>query len=331
MTDLTTNTRDTLLDLYHAASGKIGVYLEAAVHHLTLSALSRRKYINVRLETDNGKRTRHAALTRNGALLVKELIPNIAAGISSNTGKQRFKPMDTRKRQPVTVHFDTANAAHVATLERIGQLKKERSFMPDLIRLLDMDKQLQAGDMFLLAVQYPAIVEQIRHEAVTDMVADATALQAQNKALIQMIGNLEAQVSRLESELDKRQVAPHVDFQQMLSAIAAINGKLDTMGQPATVDNKPIGLKALTPVAAGNGQPKQLAVPQFAAAPIEDDDEDMQDLLEIKHDSTAAERATKNFLSSIMGLMDDTNKPPRDNSKLPPRQRARLERDKQND
>lgn len=128
------------------------------------------------------------------------------------------------------------------------------------------------------------------------------------KALEAERRNLEQERQRIENERTEHQTS----IQKQLARMEAL-----LLSQGYQPIERPIAAANHHPNAVNqsenrSGGPKQLTVPQFTAPPSVDDD-DEEDLLEVKKDASAAMRTTQNFLRSIMGLTDETKQPPKTN------------------
>jgi hypothetical protein len=232
-----------------------------------------------------------------------------SANGSKPTKKRNPNTQDGRARRMVRFHLDISRDDDYELQKQIVQWKEGSLFLPMIRKAFWLLMSLMAGSIELLAEYFPGIIEAIRIDAIADM-------EARNLALQSIIDQQEGHIAELERQLSTRQTA-----QPELSPLQAQLNRVEAL---LMAQGKQVHQDTMKPVAGG---PKPLvgASKPLPGPVVDDDDESDEVLLVVTKDLTAAARTTQNFLKSILSLTDETNKPPLDTSKLPPRQRARLE------
>jgi hypothetical protein len=256
---------------------------------------------------------------------------------SKPTKKRNPHTQDGRARRMVKFHLDISRDDDYELQKQIVQWKQGSQFLPMIRKAFWLLISLMTGSIELLAEYFPGIIEAIRIDAIADM-------EARNLALQSIIDQQEGHIAELERQLSTRQTA-QPELSPLQAQLNRVEALLLAQGKPVIQDapntremvhneGKPVGLKALQPVAAaGSGQPgpKQLAgASKPLPGPVIDDESD-EDLLIITKDLQAGKRATENFLRSLMDLTEETkeDKPKPDNKAYSGRQRARMNADKQ--
>jgi hypothetical protein len=282
---LTTPMANCLCDLYSTSGGRVGIAYPIKAHWRVIEALYHRGFIMRDAQIEDGKVIRYIALTPSGATYSCEHLE----AVINDTGIKHSRP---RKCVALFFEYDKIKyPSHVKAFERVGELKAAGDFRPTMIELINMDKELEKGQIGTLMDLYPEAIQSVR-----DMVR------------LELESELKAQNNHVLNEMIR---------QTMQDVIQNAHIPAHT---PVSSDLQPVG---------GGTQdkaPNQLAVPQFAAPKFDDDSDD--DLgLEIKKDESAAARTTANFLKSILSLTEEQPDKKTDYSKLSPRIRARMEKD----
>jgi hypothetical protein len=221
---------------------------------------------------------------------------------------------DGRAKRLVKFHLDISRDDDFELMGYLKTWKGKRQLLPTIRQAVWLMISLMSGSLELLMQMFPDAIKAIRSD-----------LQTENAALRALVETQENEIAMLQKELSKRQsTQPELTpIQAQLERIEKLmlqQGKLivqdaPNQREPETVhnDSRSTGLKTLQPIAVGSSAgPKQLNVPKFTAPPSEDEDD--EDLLEVKKDETAAMRTTQNFLKSIMGLVDENKQPPKTNT-----------------
>jgi hypothetical protein len=197
-----------------------------------------------------------------------------------------------RNRVWVRAQFDLTDEDYETAFNIAGELIEANEFAPTLRDCLNIHDKAKDGDYSLFYQFYgiPAVKETASLESMAQSLQDMRG----------MIADLMDENRKLREQLQNT---------------------------PQSTD-KPVS-KGLQPV-SGSTQgkvPNQLVVPQFEVPKYEDDEDDTEDLLVVKKDLDAGKRATQNFLSSLMSLTDENNKPPVNPKAFSGRQRRGMERD----
>jgi len=151
----------TLNDLYEIAEKQADVFFPAAdVHHSTLTALENRGLVVIKKRTADGRTIRHVALTTVGIeLLIK--------GVGINAKHLDEEPK--RQRFTVGVQLDMEKADHRFAMGQVDRLKSERRFTPTFIQLLQLNEELERGDVNQFKSAYPDAYEALRKEFESQM------------------------------------------------------------------------------------------------------------------------------------------------------------------
>lgn len=234
---------------------------------------------------------------------------------------------DIRNRIQFRFWLDAFKKDELQLIKDLHHFKSQRKFARLIRDALRLFFSLLLGDVSVLNELFPGILATLEQNVRFELEADNIRLKAKYEGLLHTLQQQETEIDELQRQLSTRQTSTPVDIQARLDSIEKL---LQSQGKTVNQDTmKPVGLKALQPVAVGNAPgPKLLNVPQFAPPPVDDDD-DNENLLEVRRDESAAARTTANFLKSVLALTEEQPDKPRDLSKLSPRQRAQLERDNQ--
>lgn len=258
MKSLSAQANEILLSLFRASKGEIGHFV-AIEESAFIEELLHHKLLRLEIEElENGERW-YAALSKAGRELAAEIQKEAIVQV-----KFTFDTSD-----PLQAHLvrQLANLANGQTEALLGDL-------------FALHEALERGEIDALINAYPemqsTIQKMIRASVDSQMMA-----QEQHR-----INHLLGEISELKAMLTKQ-----ADYQQNVPKSAPI---VEDDDEPIPAP-KPVTLRPVLPHTP-QGQPKQLAVPQFA---LPQDDEESEDLFVVKKDEEAGKRASENFIQSL--------------------------------
>jgi hypothetical protein len=265
----------TLADLWHATGGSPTQFVKVEnLHHSICRGLHDRNLCTLEEKTENGRMVRYLAFTPAGKNFC------ILQGINE------IKPVDLslmprgdgRERISISIQLTLGRAEHLETLARVRRLKKQTKFLPIFVQLM------QLWDTFGTA----GIEQLLNGHAAT------AALNAERQALEKEKAN----ISELRKALDDRQKELDKQWDELESERAHDEAILDMRDKLIHLEGLlKNGAVAQTVAAAG---PRQMNVGNVPG-PKHDDDDD-ENLLEVKKDEGAGLRTAQNFINSMMAL-----------------------------
>jgi hypothetical protein len=263
----TENMKAALLDLLHVVNtydeGQAGLFHDVrGVHHATLKAMAKKTYgCLIILEASNSPTgiVWAVAITRYGLKIAKQL-SKTKSGINATANKS------TRNRITINWQVDMTKADGRQVYEDAKAMKrdKKQSFTRTMNQLIQLHKELKAGQVGLLQTLYP--------EAYSTML-----LIAQNEIEMERedrLGELIGEWKRLM--LSQGANLPHSSFRDRDNSRddetnALLTVKKDEGAGLRSSQNFINSLMALNPIPTANGNPRQLNVPQFAVPDYEDE------------------------------------------------------------
>ena len=258
---LTTPMANCLCDLYSASGGRVGIAYPIKAHWRVIEALYQRGFIMRDAQIENGKVIRYIALTPFGADYSCEHLETVI-------NDEGIK--DSRPRKCVALFFEYDKKkypSHVKAFERVGELKAAGDFRPTMIELINMDKELEKGQIGTLMDLYPEAIQSVRDMVRLEIESE---LKAQNNHVLNSMIR-----QTMEDVIQNTRIPANTGHSSVL--------------QPATVSTQgAIGLKGL------QGQHKQFAVTVV-------DDEDDVPTLEITKAKPTGD-ANARFVQTLIGL-----------------------------
>jgi|GEM_PF-5850221 len=264
MPSLTATQENLLLDLYKATDGRAGMYRPAGVDDLpVLEALLHRGLVKLEVEDIDGVDHWYAALSGEGITIAREILS---------------RP----KLLGVQIEFDLNNNDQAALVEQLADLDK-MDVADVLAGLFGLHQSLKRGEIDALLTVYPDAVRTIRRMVQAGVEAELMTHEQQRiDQLLNEVGSLKAMLANQNGK----------------SAEPITISADDDDSEPMPVF-KPVALKPVLP-GKPDGQPKQLAVPQFDIP--SDNDDDSEALFVVKKDEDAGRRASQNFIDSLKKL-----------------------------
>jgi hypothetical protein len=256
---LTTPMANCLCDLYSTSGGRVGIAYPIKAHWRVIEALYHRGFIMRDAQIEDGKVIRYIALTPSGATYSCEHLE----AVINDTGIKHSRP---RKCVALFFEYDKIKyPSHVKAFERVGELKAAGDFRPTMIELINMDKELEKGQIGTLMDLYPEAIQSVR-----DMVR------------LELESELKAQNNHVLNEMI-RQTMQDVIQNAHIPANTPVSSDL----QPVSGATVATGLRALQ-------------VPQFEVPQYDDSDDDLG--LDIKAVEGQGLIVAQNFLRSIGAL-----------------------------
>ena len=259
MKSLSNQANEILLSLFRASKGEAGHFV-AIDESAFIEELLHHKLLKLEIEEiENGEKW-YAALSKAGRELAEEL---------------HHKQFTIRAE----LSFDTSDPHQARLVQQLAGLANGQTgaLLGDLFAL---HEALERGDIDALMNAYPearaTLQMMIRASVDSQMMA-----QEQHR-----INHLLGEISELKAMLTKQ-----ADYQQNPPKAAPI---VEDDDEPIPAP-KPVTLRPVLPHTP-QGQPKHLAVPQFA---LPQDDEESEDLFVVKKDEEAGQRASENFIQSL--------------------------------
>lgn len=256
--ELTSSMVTCLCDLYSESGGRIGIAYPIKAHWNTIEALFNRGLIMRDAQIENGKVIRYIALTPTGAHYSCEHLETVINDKGINTD---------RPRKCVSLFFEydeNKYPDHVKAYKRVGELKKQGDFRPTMIDLLNMDKELESGQVGMLMELYPEAVQTLR-----DML-------------------------RLEVEAEQKRQETHVLKEMIRQTVT------DAMQNPPQPSAMP-RVSDLQPVSGSTQGIRQIGANNAIPLPSFDDDEDDLELT-VTASTIDPKEIAQNFIRSIGAL-----------------------------
>jgi hypothetical protein len=153
MKPLTPNMMKALCDLHRETDGMVDVAYPLKAHWKVIEGLHERKLIKRDAQIERGKVVRYVALTSLGQQYScehMELVINDSV------------LMTDRPQKCVALFFEMTKETHRAAYHRVGELKAMREFRPTMIELLNMERELDNGQIGLFMEYFPEAVQTLR-------------------------------------------------------------------------------------------------------------------------------------------------------------------------
>lgn len=261
----TENMKAALLDLLHVVNtyddGQAGLPHDVrGVHHATLKAMAKKAYgCLIILEASNSPTgiVWTVGITRYGLKVAKQLSKNKTI-INDNAINSR------RKLQTINWQVDMTKAEGRQVYEDAKTMKrdKKQSFTRTMNQLIQLHKELKAGQVGLLQTLYP--------EAYATML-----LIARNEIEMGREGKVEGLLEEFKRYMLSQgaNIARISDFGNDDETILMSVVK-DENSAKQSASNFIKSVMALNPVQADNGNPRQLSVQQFEVPDYEDEDDE---------------------------------------------------------
>lgn len=259
MKPLTQPMIDCLCELYSEAQGRIGIAYPIKAHWRVIEGLYERGFIMRDAQIENGKVVRYIGFTPFGAEYSCEKLEAVINDLGVS---------DSRPRKCVSLFFEYDEQkfpSHVKAYQRVGELKASGDFRPTMIELLNMDRELEKGQVGLLMELYPEAVQTLR-----DMV-------------------------RLELEADMQTRNDHVLKEMIRQTV-----KDAMQNTPQSPSMRPVSVPVQGNGSTQDKAPKQLTVAEIPPLPDEDDEDMEFEITTVTHSG-----ANANFLKAIFGLQGD--------------------------
>lgn len=237
-----------------------------------LEDLLQAKLIKLQIEESENGENWYAALTEKGASIAQDLYQ---------------KQFLIRAEIP----FDTSDAQQARLIQKLAELEMgERGAF--LAYLFDLYAAGEEGNIDALMNAHPKILATIQ-QMIRASVDSQMMAQEQHR-----INHLLGEISELKTMLSQQaqhqqQQAPAPRLQPVV-----VQEEDDDDDDAPIPPPKPVTLRPVLPHTP-QGQPKQLAVPQFA---LPHDDEESEDLFVVRKDAEAGKRASQNFIQSLNRL-----------------------------
>ena len=239
--------------------------------------------------------------------------------------------MTKRFRLRFTFWLDMLKEGESAVAETIDTLKKKRLFAETVRDGIRLVCDLRDGKLDVLFELFPWVraefLEYMR-ELTSETLPEQSAKVAQHAPHTDAnLAWLEAEQERMEQEraweqrrreeaqkaLEAERRAIEQERQRIEAERAASQNAIQQqlarleellLSQGHQPIDSPAQASRGEPPPNHSGAPKQLSVQKFST-PAYDDDEEDEDLLEVKKDESAGMRATQNFLNSLMNLREN--------------------------